>query len=159
MPKEKVSATTVIDEQVVKNASFSFGVGRRKTAVARARIYPGSAQVTIGEKKLEKGEVYVNGMPIDQYFKNPFAKTMYEEMFRTTNTTGRFITTIVVRGSGINGQLGAVILGIARALVEVDPKFRAILRKKTFLTRDPRAKERKKPGLMGARKQKSSPKR
>lgn len=138
---------------------YSFGVGRRKTAVARARIYPGGAEVTIGDKKLEKGEIYVNGMPIDQYFKNQFAKAMYEEMFRTTNTTGRFITTIVVRGSGINGQLGAVILGIARALVEVDPKFRAILRKKTFLTRDSRAKERKKPGLMGARKQKSSPKR
>lgn len=129
---------------------FIFAVGRRKTAVARARIYPAASEVIIDGKKLEKGDIYVNGLP---------SASAYAELYRTTNTVGRFITTVVVAGSGQSGQLGAVTLAIARALVQADPKFRPILRKKGFLTRDPRSKERKKPGLMGARKQKSSPKR
>ncbi|MBI3887912.1 30S ribosomal protein S9 [Candidatus Microgenomates bacterium] len=155
----KVVATTEISSEVVKDASFYFAVGRRKTAVARARVYPSSAEVSVGGKKLEKGETYVNGMPIEQYFKSPYAKAQYSELFRTTNTAGRFIITVVVNGSGESGQLGATTLAIARSLVQVDPKFRAILRKKDYMTRDPRGKERKKAGLPGARKKKSSPKR
>ena len=156
---KKVIATQDVAEGVVKDASFYFAVGRRKMAIARARIYPATAEVTLSGKKLEKGETYVNGMPIEQYFTSPYAKAQYLELFRTTNTAGRFIITVVVEGSGMSGQLGATTLAIARGLVQVDPKFRAILRKKDYMTRDPRGKERKKAGLPSARKKKSSPKR
>ncbi|MCL4389765.1 MAG: mitochondrial small ribosomal subunit protein uS9m [Patescibacteria group bacterium] len=138
---------------------YYFGYGRRKTATARARLYLPTQEIKIADQNLKKGDVYVNNLPIEKYFSDPFAKAQYEEIFRTTNTADRFITTVLVEGSGPSGQLGAVILAIARALVKVDPKFKISLRKKGFMTRDPRAKERKKPGLMGARKQKSSPKR
>ena len=154
--KETLKATTA---QRREKPEWTFAVGRRKTAIARARIYPATSNVVIGEKKLEKGDVYVNGMPIEKYFRDPFSKFQYSELFRTTNTSGRFITTVVVEGSGASGQLGATTLAIARALVEIDPKFQTILRKKDFMTRDPRGKERKKAGLPGARKRKSSPKR
>ncbi len=117
----------------------TFAVGRRKTAVARARISSG------------KGEILVNDKPASSY--------LLTEMLRTTNTLNKFAISVKVTGSGITGQMGAVVLAVARALVKIDPKFKAVLRKKGFMTRDPRAKERKKPGLMGARKQKSSPKR
>lgn len=154
--EEKVSSE---ENQSVKKVSFYTAAGRRKTATAWAKLYLPEKEITINNQKLSRGDVYVNGNPIDKYFNDAFAKASYTEVFRTTNTAGRFITVIRTEGSGKSGQLGAVILAISRALVKVDPKFRAILRKKNFLTRDPRAKERKKPGLMGARKQKSSPKR
>jgi small subunit ribosomal protein S9 len=142
-----------------KKQNWIFGLGRRKTAIARARIYPGNAEVVINEKKLTKGQTTVNGILIEEYFRDPFSKERYLELFRTTNTADRFITTVVVEGSGINSQLDAVTLAIARALCVIDEKFRPILRKKNYLTRDPREKERKKAGLPGARKKKSSPKR
>ncbi len=143
----------------VPTVGYFFAVGRRKTATAKTRLHLGDKDVLVGDKKLNKGDVYVNGKPIEVYFSDPFAKSLYTEVFRTTNTVNRFITTVMVEGSGPSGQIGAVILSIARALCLVDPKFRPTLRKKGFMTRDPRMKERKKPGLMGARKQKSSPKR
>jgi len=136
-----------------------FGNGRRKTATARARLYLPNQEVIIRGQKLSKGDIYVNGLPIEKYFSDPFARAQYTEVFRTTNTAGRFITTVKVEGSGKSGQLGATVLAIARALCTVDPKFKPTLRKKGFMTRDPRAREREKPGLMGARKQKQSPKR
>lgn len=138
---------------------YFFGNGRRKTATARARLYLPTEEIIIAGKKLEKGDIYVNNLPIAQYFSDPLAKSSYTEVYRTTNTANRFITTVITSGSGKTGQLGATVLAISRALVVVDPKFKATLRKKGFMTRDPRMKERKKPGLMGARKQKSSPKR
>lgn len=149
-PEEKVEP---------ENKTFFFGTGRRKTATARARLYLPTAEVVINGQKLEKGDIYVNGIQIDKYFGDAVSKAAYSEVYRTTNTASRFITTLIVSGSGKTGQLGAVVLAIARALVTVDPKFKTTLRKKGFMTRDPRMKERKKPGLMGARKQKSSPKR
>ncbi len=142
-----------------KKPGVYFGNGRRKTATARARLYLPNQEIVVGGQKLSKGDVYVNNLPIEKYFPDPFARAQYTEVFRTTNTASRFITTVLVEGSGKSGQLGAVILAISRALCTVDPKFKPILRKKGFITRDPRAKERKKPGLMGARKQKQSPKR
>lgn len=141
------------------NTKFYFGVGRRKTATARARVYVGVPEVEFDGKKLVRGDIAVNGKPIDQYFTGFAAKQSYFEVYRSTNTIGRFITTIKVTGSGGTGQLGAIILAICRALSKADPKFKEILNRKGYMTRDPRSKERKKPGLMGARKQKSSPKR
>lgn len=133
--------------------TYYSAIGRRKTASAVVRL----SETKVAE---EKGLILVNDRPVESYFPGPFAKALYFEPFRTTNTANKFKTTIKVTGSGSTGQLEAAVLGIARALVKFDPeKFRPLLRKKGFLTRDPRAKERKKPGLMGARKQKSSPKR
>lgn len=139
--------------------SYHGASGRRKTATARVRLYLANEGVEVDGQKLARGEIVVNGIPIEKYFSGPMARDLYTEVFRTTNTVGRFVTTVKVRGSGKSGQLGAVVLGIARALVKFDPKLKAILRKKGMMTRDPRAKERKKPGLMGARKEKQSPKR
>lgn len=153
MPKKEKAE---IKKEVAKWFS---AVGRRKTAVARARLYLSSEEVLVGGKKVEKGEIYVNGKPFSQYFSGPYTKSLYSEIFRITNTIDKFIITALVVGSGSTGQAGAVSLAIARALCIYDPKLRAILRKKGFMTRDPRAKERKKPGLPGARKKKSSPKR
>lgn len=138
---------------------YFFGYGRRKTATARARLYLPDQEVVVSGQKLNRGDVFVNNLPIEKYFPSPFAKSQYLEIYRTTNTSGRLITTVIVEGSGSSGQLGATLLAISRALCLVDPKFKVTLRKRGFMTRDPRAKERKKPGLMGARKQKSSPKR
>lgn len=154
-PTEKKQSTVLTSPQI----GYWVGTGRRKRATARARLYLPTTEVMVGDKKLEKGDIYVNNLPVESYFSGPYAKEQYTEIYRTTNTIGRFITTVVVRGSGATGQLGATTLAISRALVTVDPKFRQTLRKKGYMTRDPREKERKKPGLMGARKQKSSPKR
>ncbi len=165
--KEKKETPVVTEEMAVapatenkaNNKGFFYGFGRRKTATARARLYLPTEEIVINGTKLNRGDIYVNNQPIDVYFNDRFTKAIYTEVYRTTNTVGRFITTIVVSGSGATGQSGAAVLAISRALCAVDPKFKATLRKKGFMTRDPRMKERKKPGLMGARKQKSSPKR
>lgn len=127
---------------------YYFAVGRRKTAIARAKVFVEG-----------KGEITVNGIAAEKYFSDPYSKARLTELFHTTNTVNRFNITILVEGSGMSGQLGATTLAIARALVQIDPKFKAILRKKDYMTRDPRGKERKKAGLPGARKKKSSPKR
>ncbi len=117
------------------------GVGRRKTAVARVRIYPGD------------GKFIVNGKPVEEYFGN---RLLYHKMvfapLELTNTQGKFNVLVKVRGGGISGQAGAVRHGLARALEKWDPELRPILKKAGFLTRDPRVKERKKAGLKRARK-------
>lgn len=148
-----------VEEVKTKELPYFNAMGRRKTATARARLYPFTATIEIAGRKLERGDVYVNNIAADKYFNGPVAKEFLAELYRTTNSANRFITTVIVEGSGTTGQLGATGLAIARALVKVDPKFKTTLRKKGYMTRDPRSREREKPGLMGARKQKSSPKR
>ncbi len=129
-------------------AKYVPAIGRRKTATARVRLYE------------KKGPIVVNGFPIDKYFPGEVNKVYYLEPFRVTNTIGKYSARIKVKGSGKKGQLGAVIHGLARALVLVNPDFRPILKKKGFLTRDARAKERRKAGLAHkARAKKISPKR
>jgi small subunit ribosomal protein S9 len=127
----------------------SQAVGRRKESVARVRLFKGNAQMT------------VNGKPIAEYFKGPVAQKKYSSPFQLTNTLGQFTGTIKVLGGGVNGQLDAVVHGIARALTNLeDQGHRAVLKKAGLLTRDPRAKERRKYGLAhAARAKKSSPKR
>ncbi len=117
------------------------GVGRRKTATARVRLFPGG-----------DGTVVVNERPLDEYFARDAAIIHLVEPFKVTDTENRFNVSVNVKGGGISGQAGAIRLGIARALLKVDPDLRPILRKGGFLTRDSRTKERKKPGLKGARK-------
>jgi len=133
-----------------KKASFYQAVGRRKEATARVRLYTGG-----------QGEIIVNDQPIQQYFPGEIAKIVYLQPFTLTDSLNRFRVTVKVEGSGKSGQLGAMIHGIARALEKIDKeKYRPILKKAGLLTRDSRAKERRKAGLAGkARAKKQSPKR
>ena len=117
------------------------GVGRRKMATARVRLFPGG-----------DGTVVVNERPLDKYFARDAAVVHLVEPLKVTATENRFNVSVNVKGGGISGQAGAIRLGIARALLKADPDLRPILRKGGFLTRDARTKERKKPGLKGARK-------
>ncbi len=116
------------------------GTGRRKESVARVFLRSGSGKLT------------VNGRPIEAYFKPVYGWDRALEPFRTTNTANQFDGKILVRGGGLQGQLEAVRLGLARALVQSNPELRPLLRKGGLLTRDPRMKERKKYGQKGARK-------
>ncbi|EKD87555.1 MAG: hypothetical protein ACD_36C00025G0004 [uncultured bacterium] len=136
-----------------KKPTYYEAVGRRKTSSARVRLHVESDEA--------KGTMTVNNRPAEKYFPGEVFKRIYLEPFRTTNTIGRFSVTVKVEGGGLSGQLGAVSHGISRALVKVDQeKFQPILRKRGLMTRDPRAKERRKAGFAGkARAKKQSPKR
>lgn len=117
------------------------GLGRRKAATARVRLYPSG-----------DGSILVNNRPVDEYFGREWDLKHLHEPLVVTDNTGRFDVSVHVKGGGITGQAGAIRLGIARALLKVDPEYRPTLRRLGLLTRDPRAKERKKPGLKRARK-------
>jgi small subunit ribosomal protein S9 len=117
------------------------GLGRRKAASARVRLHIGGS-----------GTVIVNDRPVDVFFPRTGDVRILVEPLHVTETASRFDVTVKVEGGGISGQRDAVRLGIARALLKVDPDLRPVLRKGGFLTRDSRAKERKKPGLKRARK-------
>jgi len=141
-------AVKKISKKTKKN-KYVYAVGRRRQATARVRLFKG------------KGETLVNQMPIGQYFPGKLAEIDYLGPLKMTNLIGKYFATVKVRGSGKRGQLGAVVHGLARALNKTDPKaYRPILKKHGLLTRDPRKRERRKPGQMGrARKKKQSPKR
>lgn len=146
----------------VETTSYYEAVGRRKVSSARVRLYVvKDTSVTVGGVELAKGAIVVNGKPVETYFSGEVNKKVYLEPFRTTNTLGRFAVSIRVKGGGQYGQLGAALHGISRALEKVDKeKFRPILKKRGFLTRDPRAKQRRKAGFAGkSRARKQSPKR
>ena len=119
---------------------YFYGTGRRKKSVARVRLYPGN------------GEITINGRSIDEYFGLETLKLIVNQPFGVTGTVGKFDIVATVSGGGISGQAGAIRLGVARALLEAEPDSRPALKKEGFLTRDPRAKERKKYGLKKARR-------
>jgi small subunit ribosomal protein S9 len=116
------------------------GTGRRKTAVARVRLAPGSGKVT------------VNGRTVDAYFPLDAHRVQVMQPLTLTDTATRFDVRINVSGGGLNGQAGAVRHGISRALLNVDITLRPKLKAEGYLTRDPRMRERKKYGQPGARK-------
>jgi small subunit ribosomal protein S9 len=118
-------------------------VGKRKEAVARVYIRP---------RAEESGVIKVNGRTFEEYFPRPTARMLIMQPLEMTSTVGRFDIVINVMGGGLSGQAGAVKHGIARALLNVDPAFRAVLKKAGHLTRDAREVERKKYGLAGARR-------
>ena len=122
------------------STNYVYGTGRRKTAVARVRLLPGD------------GTVIVNGKPAPEYFGGTARDTAITLPFRVTETDGRYSASVLVAGGGVSGQLGAIRHGIARALLAAHPQARRALREAGLLTRDPRAKERKKYGLKRARK-------
>ncbi len=121
-------------------ANYIYGTGRRKTAVARVRLLPGD------------GSIIVNGKRVDDFFGRSVPSGYVALPFRVTETEGRYSATVLVAGGGFTGQAGAIRHGIARALLRAHPNARPALRSAGLLTRDPRAKERKKYGLKRARK-------
>ena len=161
MAKDKTQAERI--EKPEKDTTMYYeAVGRRKVSSARVRLYVvNDSTMTLNGMTLEKGSMMVNGRAVENYFPGEVLKKMYQEPFRTTNTLGRFAVTIKTVGGGLYGQLGAVIHGISRALEKVDKeKFRPILKKRGFMKRDPRAKQRRKAGFAGkARARRNSPKR
>jgi small subunit ribosomal protein S9 len=115
-------------------------VGRRKQAIVRVRIIPGT------------GQFKLNGRTIEEYFPNKVHQQLIREPFVTLEKADQYDIVASLRGGGITGQAGALRLGIARALIVLEPDDRPALKKAGFLTRDPRVKERKKYGLKKARK-------
>jgi small subunit ribosomal protein S9 len=115
-------------------------VGRRKQAIVRVRLVPGT------------GQFKLNGRTIEDYFPNKVHQQLIREPFVTLEKIDQYDVIGLLSGGGITGQAGALRLGIARALIEIEPEDRPSLKKAGFLTRDPRAKERKKYGLKKARK-------
>lgn len=153
---------TKVEKGKEEKITYYEAVGRRKTSTARVRLYVVKEEsMQLNGKEVKKGEMVVNSRPVENYFPGEVLKKMYMEPFRTTNTVGRFVVSIKTTGGGLYSQLGAVIHGVSRALEKVDKeKFRPILKKRGFMTRDPRAKERRKAGFaQKARARKQSPKR
>ena len=116
-----------------------YATGRRKNSIARVWMMPGSGKVTINDKTM------------DQYFGRDLLKMIIRQPFEVTGTVDKFDVLVSVLGGGNSGQAGAIRHGISKALLEVDAESRIKLRKEGLLTRDPRAKERKKYGQKGAR--------
>jgi small subunit ribosomal protein S9 len=115
-------------------------VGRRKRSVARVRLYPG------------EGEIVINGKQLRDFFGRPQDRRDVMAPFELTSSQGQFNLSVLVKGGGITGQAHAIRHGLSRALLVADPELKPLLRREGFLTRDPREKERKKPGLKRARK-------
>ena len=124
---------------MVKQTYF-YGTGRRKTAVAQVRLYPGN------------GAIIVDGMPFEERFPTSEHQRVISQPFLVTESAGKYNVVAKVAGGGITGQSDALSHGISRALARADETFRITLRQNGFLTRDARAKERKKVGLRRARK-------
>ncbi|RFC45323.1 MAG: small subunit ribosomal protein S9 [Verrucomicrobia bacterium] len=115
-------------------------VGRRKTAVARVRLTPGT------------GKIVVNGRAFEDYFKTQALQNTVLSPFEVVKQLNQFDVKVNADGGGMHGQAGALRLAVSRALIETNPELRAVLKAEGFLRRDPRMKERKKPGQPGARK-------
>ncbi|MBR5268729.1 MAG: 30S ribosomal protein S9 [Lachnospiraceae bacterium] len=117
-----------------------YGTGRRKKSIARVYLVPGTGNITINKRS------------IDEYFGLETLKVTVRQPLAATETLDKFDVLVNVHGGGTTGQAGAIRHGISRALLHADAEFRPVLKKAGFLTRDPRMKERKKPGLKGARR-------
>ena len=120
---------------------YFYGTGRRKSSVARVRVYENGT-----------GSIIVNGRDIDDYFGLETLKLVVRQPLNTTELVGKVDVVITVAGGGVAGQAGAIRHGISRALVVLNPEYRASLKAAGFMTRDPRMKERKKYGLKAARR-------
>ena len=123
-----------------KDTNIYYGTGRRKNAVARVRIIPG------------KGNIEINGVSLDEYMPTDVAKIIVKQPLVGTTTEGKYDLIVKVIGGGFSGQAGAIRHGLSRALVKANAEFKPTLKAAGFMTRDPRMKERKKPGLKKARK-------
>ena len=120
--------------------NYYYGTGRRKSSVARVRVYPGTGKITINDRD------------IDDYFGLETLKLIVRQPLALTGTAEKFDIVCRVSGGGVTGQAGAIRHGLSRALLQFNEELRPELKKAGFLTRDPRMKERKKYGLKGARR-------
>ena len=120
---------------------YLYGTGRRKSSVARVHLFPNGT-----------GSITINGRDIDEYFGLETLKMVVRQPLAATDLVGKVDIICTVEGGGVSGQAGAIRHGVARALLSVNPEFRATLKAAGFLTRDPRMKERKKYGLKAARR-------
>ena len=120
---------------------YQYGTGRRKSSVARVRVYQGGT-----------GSITINGRDIDDYFGLETLKLIVRQPLDTTDLLGKVDIVATVTGGGVTGQAGAIRHGISRALLEMNAEYRPALKAAGFLTRDPRMKERKKYGLKAARR-------
>ncbi|SMF17017.1 30S ribosomal protein S9 [Desulfovibrio gilichinskyi] len=118
---------------------FNYGTGKRKNAVARTRLYPGTGVIT------------VNGRAYEDYFPRKTLQMIVQQPLKLTKNVGKFDIKVTADGGGVAGQAQAVRHGISRALLAMDPELRTLLKRAGLLTRDARKKERKKPGQPGAR--------
>jgi small subunit ribosomal protein S9 len=125
---------------IVAETIQNYGTGRRKSATARVFIKPGTGEIIVNKRKLE------------DYFDNEVHRMVIRQPLHLTDSVGKFDILVNVDGGGKAGQAGAVRHGVTRALVAFNPEFRTRLKRAGFITRDPRAKERKKYGQKGARK-------
>lgn len=160
MARKGTSEGNVLDQDKEKvKKDYVFAVGRRKESVARVRLYLKDSIAWEGVE-VKKGDIIINKRLALEYFGKE-AEKVFREPLRVTNTEKKFAVTVVAQGGGKVGQLGATTLGIARALDKFDKeKFHSILKKRNFLTRDARVRERRKVGMGGkARRRKQSPKR
>ena len=119
---------------------YFYGTGRRKSSVARVRVYAGTGKITINDRD------------IDDYFGLETLKLIVRQPLELTETVGAFDIVCTVAGGGVTGQAGAIRHGLSRALLQASDEYRPLLKKAGFLTRDPRMKERKKYGLKKARR-------
>ena len=120
---------------------YSYGTGRRKSSVARVRVYENGT-----------GSIIINGRDIDEYFGLETLKLVVRQPLVSTDLVGKVDVVVTVAGGGVSGQAGAIRHGLSRALLGINAEYRATLKAAGFLTRDPRMKERKKYGLKGARR-------
>ncbi len=135
----KVEAETVAETS--KGGSYIYAIGRRKTAIAKVRLI-----------KNGKGLYTVNGKPMEEFFTTWESRSMVTSPVKIAGLEGAVDVSAMTTGGGLMGQAEAVRLGISRALIELNPTYRKTLKKLGYLMRDPRAKERKKPGLRKARR-------
>ena len=124
----------------MEDQAYFYGTGRRKTAIARVKIMSG------------RGAIVINGIPYEELLTRIEHRSMVTKPLIVTETLGKYNVVITTVGGGIAGQAGAISMGIARALLKANAEYRSQLKKNGLLTRDPRAKERKKAGLRKARK-------
>lgn len=147
--KSVETRTAGASAKLMPKTAYIEGIGRRKTAIARVRVYE------------EAGDFLVNDKPAGEYFKTiRNASTLYNLPFHVTETLGNWAVSVHVSGSGVKSQLDAVVHGIARVLLKKSDTYHDALKEKGLLTRDPRMKETRKVGMGGkARRQRQSPKR
>ena len=144
---------------MAENKNYKSFTGRRKEAVARLRLYV-TGLPTVVDTEVKKGDIIINGKKAETYFGGLVAKATYEEPFKITNLLGKYTLVVKVTGGGTKSQLEAFIHAVSKGLSSLDEKSKHILKKKGFLTRDARVRERRKVGMGGkARRKRQSPKR
>lgn len=151
-----------VKDKKITTKAYVLGIGRRREAVARVRIYnPSSGKVEVFGEERKRGDIVVNKKPVSEYFNFASFAPRYKRIIEATDINGKYIISARIVGGGLSGQVEALVHGIARALDKIDTeKFHKTLSDNGFLTRDPRTRERRKVGNAGkARRKKSSPKR